>query len=111
MRAAATVVRLMPSPTNRITFLALPDMAPRCAACAAPSWNHQPGVSSFGCAMTGTSTATAEAADGAWTPWLAQALASTVMASPVMAWERQACGSRDIGPGYRQAKPRLCREL
>src|SRR5690606_17672379 len=57
MRAAATVVRLMPSPRNRITFFARPRMAPRAAACAAPSRNHQAGVSSPGWRMAGTSIA------------------------------------------------------
>src|SRR5690606_2258236 len=36
MRAAATVVRLMPSPRNTITFFARPCIAPLAAARAAP---------------------------------------------------------------------------
>src|SRR5690606_25616691 len=56
MRAAATVVRLMPSPTNRITLRARPAIAPRLAAWAAPSRNHQAAVSPAGRSMAGTST-------------------------------------------------------
>src|SRR5687768_5706290 len=59
MRAAATVVRLMPSPRNRMTFLALPSMAPLPAARAAPLRYHHCGVSPAGWAMAGTSTAIA----------------------------------------------------
>src|SRR5687768_6650542 len=56
MRAAATVVRLMPSPRNTMMFFARPRIAPRSAACAAPSRNHQAGVSPSGCVIVGTST-------------------------------------------------------
>src|SRR5687767_9451689 len=58
MRAAATVVRLMPSPRNRITFFARPFIAPLVAARAAPLRYHQAGVSPAGCAIGGTSIRT-----------------------------------------------------
>src|SRR5688500_7208366 len=68
MRAPATVVRLMPSPTNRITFFARPFIAPRRAAWAAPSRNHQAGVSPSGCLIAGTSTSTAPPpGEASWT--------------------------------------------
>ena len=57
MRAAATVVRLMPSPRNRITFFARPCIAPFAAARAAPLRYHQAAVSPCGCATSGTSIA------------------------------------------------------
>ena len=44
MREAATVVRLMPSPRNRMTFFALPDIAPLAAAWAAPLRYHHWGL-------------------------------------------------------------------
>src|SRR5690606_15085693 len=55
MRAAATVVRLMPSPRKTITFFALPPIAPLAAARAAPLRYHQPAVSPSGWATSGTS--------------------------------------------------------
>src|SRR5690606_20166370 len=59
MRAAATVVRLMPSPKNRITLRALPAMAPLAAAWAAPLRYHHSGVSPSGRVISGTATAVA----------------------------------------------------
>src|SRR5688572_28705666 len=55
MRAAATVVRLMPSPRNTITFFALTAIAPLPAARAAPARYHHAAVSPCGCVMAGTS--------------------------------------------------------
>src|SRR3546814_10680820 len=55
MRAAATVVRLMPSPRNTITFFACPCIAPLAAARAAPLRYHQAAVSPCGWATSGTS--------------------------------------------------------
>src|SRR5690606_40163934 len=57
MRAAATVGRLMPSPTNRMTFLAFPLSAPRAAACDAPLRNHHSAVWPSGRWTSGTATA------------------------------------------------------
>src|SRR5690606_3108203 len=71
MRAAATVVRLMPSPRNRITFFARPAMAPLAAARAAPARYHHSGVSPAGRAISGTGTCTVAGAGGAW--WAAVA--------------------------------------
>src|SRR5690606_14949312 len=63
MRAAATVVRLMPSPRNTITFLARPCIAPLAAARAAPLRYHQAAVSPWGWPMAGTSTSMAALAE------------------------------------------------
>src|SRR5690606_2311157 len=71
MRAAATVVRLMPSPRNTITFLARPDMAPLAAACAAPLRYHQAGVSPAGRSIAGTSTDTGASAGAVAAPVVA----------------------------------------
>src|SRR5690242_9008204 len=55
MRAAATVVRLMPSPRNRIRFFAFALPAPCACALAAPARNHQAAVSPAGRWIDGTS--------------------------------------------------------
>src|SRR5690606_21352622 len=84
MRAAATVARLMPSPTNRMTLRARPSMAPRAAAWAAPSRNHQLADSPSGWRMSGTSTSgRATAGDAAAGPEdvLAQAATERVRAA------------------------------
>src|SRR5690606_38143891 len=57
MRAAATVVRLIPSPRKRMTFFARPDIAPLAAARAAPLRYHHCAVSPEGWVISGTSTA------------------------------------------------------
>src|SRR5688572_20087640 len=103
MRAAATVVRLMPSPTNRITFFARPAMAPRCAACAAPSRNHQAGVSPPGRWIGGTSTAIAGVREppavGAGVPVVAQA--------PTRVVARARARMRDGGMGIGDVEARV----
>src|SRR5690606_11805073 len=104
MRAAATVGRLMPSPTNRITFFAFPPSAPRWAASAAPSRNHHCALSCSGCWMVGTATwmavvlagSTGDVFDGAV---VAQAATSRAGARTRLADRSGKCGRMDSGPG------------
>jgi hypothetical protein len=87
MRAAATVVRLMPSPRKMITFFARPCIAPRAAACDAPSRNHHAAVSPPGWAIAGTATAMPAAGvdsacvDARWVEALAQAVRANTQAN------------------------------
>src|SRR5690606_22348720 len=112
MRAAATVGRLMPSPTNRITLRAVPCMAPLAAAWAAPWRNHQEALSPSGWRMSGTPTATPAAAGvaagvgaGAGRLVVAHAAAERVT---VAASAHLANGCRDMaGLGSRVSRP-LC---
>src|SRR5690606_23919624 len=108
MRAAATVVRLMPSPRNTITFFALPPMAPLAAARAAPLRYHQSAVSPCGWATSGTSIGATRVAA------LAGATSRTLPLQAASRVARQAIGREadEVARmhGIREGERALCRD-
>src|SRR3546814_18909916 len=108
MRAAATVVRLMPSPRNTITFFACPCIAPLAAARAAPLRYHQAAVSPCGWATSGTSIG--------GTGWAAEPAGAVSRTLPLQAANRvarQASGTARLrwGPveiGRAPGRERVC---